>query len=39
MIEFYQKHKKPILFFAGAFAVFFIIAVIANGQPIFNVNG
>lgn len=38
MIKFYEKHKKPILFFAGALAIFFVIAVIANGSPVFNVN-
>lgn len=39
MIEFYKKHKKPILFIAGSLVAFFIIAVIANGTPVFNVNG
>lgn len=39
MIKFYEKHKKPILFMAGALVIFFIIAVIANGSPIYSVNG
>lgn len=38
MIEFYKKHKTPILFIAGALVVFFIIAVVANGSPVYNVN-
>lgn len=38
MIEFFKKHKTPILFIAGSLVVFFIIAVIANGQPVFSVN-
>lgn len=38
MKEFYEKHKKPILFIGGALVVFFVIAVIANGSPIYNLN-
>lgn len=38
MIKFYEKHKKPILFIAAALVIFFVIAVITNGSPVFNVN-
>lgn len=38
MNKFYQKHKKPILFIAGALIVFLLIATIANGTGVYTLN-
>lgn len=33
-MKFYEKYKKQILFIGGALVVFFIIAIIANGDAL-----